>query len=79
MTDSTTNAAPPKSTKSRNSDSSVQIQIKPKSKFEFVPRDSEDSEFLDLVDSGDVVICHGISVESVTETLKVKMMICRME
>jgi len=35
----------------RNSNSS-QIQIKPKSQFEFVPRDTEDSasEFFDLVD-----------------------------
>jgi len=40
----------PKSTKSRNSNSSVQTQIKSKSQFEFVPRDNEESEFLDLVD-----------------------------
>jgi len=54
MTDSTENATPPKSTKSRNSDSSVQIQIQPKFHFQVVPRDDEESEFLDLVDFGEV-------------------------
>jgi len=48
MTISAENATPPKSTKSRNSNSSVQIQIQPKSQVEFVPRDTETSEFLDL-------------------------------
>ena len=38
MTDQTENNTPAKSTKARNSISSVQIQIKPKSQFEFVPR-----------------------------------------
>jgi len=33
----------------------MQIQMKTKSQFEFVPRDTEESEFLDLVDSGGVV------------------------
>jgi len=33
-----------------NSNSSVQIQIKPKSQFEFKPRDTEESQFLDSVD-----------------------------
>jgi len=61
MTVSTENNTPPKSIKSRNSKSSVRIQIKPKSKFEFVPRDTEDFEFLDLVDFGGVAI----SVETV--------------
>ena len=41
MTVSTENATPPKSTKSRNSNSSVQIQLNPKSKCQFVPRDAE--------------------------------------
>jgi len=50
MTDSTENAAPPKSAKSRNSDSSVQIQIKLKPQSEFVPRDIEESEFFDSAD-----------------------------
>jgi len=50
MTDSTEIATPPKFTKSRNCHSSVQIQNKPKSPFEFVPRDTEQSEFIDLVD-----------------------------
>jgi len=50
---STENATPPKSTKSRNLKSSVQLQIKPQSQFEFVPRDTEVSKFLDFVDVGD--------------------------
>ena len=53
MTDSTKNAKPTKSTKSRNSKSSVQIQINPTSQFEFVQRDTEKSEFLDLADLGE--------------------------
>jgi len=43
-------ATPPTSIKSRNSNSSVQIQIIPKSQFEFALRDTEEFEFLDLVD-----------------------------
>jgi len=54
MTDSTENATHPKSTKSRNPNSSVQIQVQSKSQFEFVPRDTEESEFLDLVNFGNV-------------------------
>ena len=49
MTVSTENAATPKSTKSRKLNYSVQIQIKVKSQLEFVPRDSERCEVLDLV------------------------------
>jgi len=52
---------PPKSTKSSNSNSSVQIRIKANISFEFVPRDTEKSECLDLVDFGGV----SVSVESV--------------
>ena len=52
MTDSTENTTPPKSTKSRNSNPAVPIQIKPKSQFEFVSRDTEESESLELVDFG---------------------------
>jgi len=63
-TDSTEIATPPKSTESRNSNSSVQIQIKPKSQFEFVLRDTEKPEFLDLVDFKGVAI----SVETVIAT-----------
>jgi len=37
-------------TKSRNSNPSVQIQIQPKSQFEFVPRDTERLEFVDSVE-----------------------------
>jgi len=61
MTDSTEIATPSISTKSRKSNSSVQIQIKPKSPFEFVLRDTENSEFLDLVNFEKVAV----SVESV--------------
>jgi len=50
MIGSTRNATLPKSTKSRNSNFTVLIQIKPKSQFEFVPQDTKDSEYLDLVD-----------------------------
>ena len=45
---------PPKSTRSGKSSPSKQIQIKPKSLFEFEPRDTEKSELLDLVDFGGV-------------------------
>jgi len=45
MTGSTENDTHPKSTKSSNSDSSLQIQIKSKSRFRVVPRDTEESEF----------------------------------
>jgi len=41
--------------------SSVQIQLTSKSQFEFVPRDTEESELLALVDFGGVAI----SVETV--------------
>jgi len=50
LTVSTENATPPKSTISRHSHVSVQIQIKPKFHFGFVPQDIENSEFVDLVD-----------------------------
>jgi len=49
MTVSTENATTPKSTKSRYPNSSVQIQNKLKSQFEFVLRDAEESEFLVFV------------------------------
>jgi len=61
MTDSTENVTPPKSTKSINSHSATQIQIKPEDHFEFVLWDTEKSVFLDLVDFGDAVF----SVETV--------------
>jgi len=37
-----------------NSNSPEQIQIRPRSQFEFIPRDAEESEFLGLVDFGGV-------------------------
>ena len=49
---STENASRPKSIKSRNSNSPVTIQIEQKLHLEFIPRDTEESEFLDLVDFG---------------------------
>jgi len=61
MTDSTENATPPISTKSRNSNSSVPIQIKSKSQIELVPRDTEECAFLFWVDVGGVAF----SVETV--------------
>ena len=48
-----TEAIPPKSTESRNLNSSVQIQIKPTCQFECVQRDTEKFEYLNLVDFGD--------------------------
>ena len=57
---STDVATPSKFTWSWNSNSSVQSQMKPKSQFEFVHR-TEISDFLDLVDFGDVAL----SVETV--------------
>jgi len=42
----------------------VQVQIMLKSRFEFVPRDTEKSELLDLMDFGDVAF----SVETVMES-----------
>ena len=38
----------------QNSNVSTQIQIRPKSQSEFVPRDTEESEFLDTVRFGGV-------------------------
>jgi len=64
MTDSTENATPPKSTTSRGSQSSVHISMKPNFQLEFVPRDSVESAFLDLVDFGDIAVL----VETVTCT-----------
>jgi len=50
MTASTENATPLKSTKSRNPNSSVQIETKSKSQSESVAQDIEEFEFLGLVD-----------------------------
>jgi len=55
MTIFTENATHLKSTKSKNSNSFVQIQIKPKSEYDFVLRDTEESELFHLVDFGGVV------------------------
>jgi len=63
MTVSAKNATPPRSTKSGNSNSSAQIQITPKFQSQFVPRDIEESKFVDLVDFGGVVF----QVESVID------------
>jgi len=66
MTDSTENTTSPKSTQIRNSNVSVQIQIKPKCPSEFVPRDTEESESLDLVDFGDVAFSVKVSYPIMT-------------
>jgi len=60
-TDSIENATPSKSTKSRTSNLLVQIQVQPKSEFEFVPQDTKESEFLDSLDFRNVAF----SVETV--------------
>jgi len=65
MTNSIENATPPQFTKSKNSNFSVQIQIKPQSQFEFVPRDNEESELSDWADLGDA-----FSVETVIHSIK---------
>jgi len=69
MSDSTENATPLKSTKSRNSNSWVQIQTKQKSQSESVPRDIEKSEFLDFLDFGGAAI----SVETVIHGTRPRM------
>ena len=48
MTLSTQNTTPPKSTTCRNSNFTVHIQTKSPSQFEFVLRDTKESEYLDL-------------------------------
>jgi len=64
----TENAETPKMHQPRNPNSSVQIQIKIESQFEFVPRDNEKSEFLDLVDFVDAAFVSYHSVISTTIT-----------
>jgi len=77
MTDPTENATLPKSTKSRNPNSSVQIQIKLKSQFEFGPRDPKKFEFFDLIDFGDVaisvgtvILCHTVNPLSIAHPIE---------
>jgi len=53
----------------KTSNSSVQIQIKPKRQFEFVQRDTTISEFLDVVD------CRGVVMS--VETVRVKKTQCK--
>ena len=67
MTHSTANATPPKSSKLRESNSVANNSNDTKFESEFVPRDSKESEFLNLVDFGEVVI----SVETVITFSKV--------
>jgi len=61
LTVSIERATPSKSSQSINSNFLVQILIQPKAQFECVTRDTEKSEFLDLVDFGNVAV----SVETV--------------
>jgi len=56
MTVSTEIATSPRSTRSKDPNFSLQIQIQQKSQFEFVLRDTEESEFLDLVGFWNVAI-----------------------
>ena len=64
MTVSTEITTLPKSINSRNSNCPVQIRMKSKSQFEYVQQVTEKSEFLNLVDFGDVAF----SVETVIHT-----------
>jgi len=41
----------------------AQIQVKPKSQFDFVPRDAEESEILDFVGFGGVAISVSTAIE----------------
>jgi len=66
MTVSTEITTLPKSINSRNSNCPVQIRMKSKSQFEYVQQVTEKSEFLNLVDFGDVAF----SVESGIERTK---------
>jgi len=70
-TDSTEHATAPKSTKSRNWDSSVEIQSEPKPQFGIVPRDTEDWEFVDLVEFG----VYGVA--TIGKLLKIIGLFCR--
>jgi len=56
MAVSTEIATPPKTSKSKKSNSSVQSQMKQKSPFEFVLQNTEKSQSLDLMDFGEVKI-----------------------
>jgi len=56
---SSENATRSKPTKSTKSNFVVQIQMKSKSQFDFVPRDTEESELMDLVDFLGVAISVG--------------------
>jgi len=54
-----------------NSNSSVQVQIEPKSHFGFVPRDTEEFEFLDSVDFGYVAFSVEIVIDDFLRNLTV--------
>jgi len=60
------NATSTRPTTLRNWNPSVQIEIQPRSQYEFVPQDTKESGCLDLVDFGDVTFfsgnCHGTSI-----------------
>ena len=47
----------------------VQIKIKMRSLLEFVPRDTEESEFLNLVDFGDVAFSEDTVIHSIVENV----------
>ena len=78
ITVSAESVAPVMSTKSRSSNSSVQIQVEMKVQSEFVPRDSEECEFLDLVDFGSIFSenCHTNFVATVKRLLFVGWASC---
>jgi len=58
MSVSTKNATLPKSTKLRNSNPAVLIQIQSQSRFEFVPQDTEGSEILQFGGFSISVVLH---------------------
>jgi len=72
IADSTTNTPPPKSTKSINPNSPVQIQIKPESQFEFVSQDTDKSGCVDWVDLRGVA-CVAVGVTTVILNLLCKI------
>jgi len=77
MTVSTENATHPKSSKSRNSNSSVRIQIGSNISIWIVPRNTEKSKFLDLLDFGDIAFAVETVISRDTRTRQKLLWISR--
>jgi len=75
MTDFTEIITPTQFTKSGNSNYSVTVQMKAPTQFECVPRDTEKSEFLDLVHVGEVAF----AVETIILTAQISSDLCHCE